>query len=552
MMRLLFVSIFLLLFSVAQAETDSKFYWPEPDQPNTETDPFIEPVKTAEENSESTKMRESPLEDDPLMRTPLEEKSLQEGIPLDLPIHETPGNGGDMDGVQPLPGEPEDLAPPLAYLPVKKKPAVKRVQQISWVESANNPNLGFSLVNLPYGVYSSASNPIRKQIGVAIGNQIFNVRRAVEAGLLAHLDFATQRALLAETLNALMALGPDAWHQVRESLSKLLQEKSYFNGNEETFLTPQKEAIMHMPIAIGDYTDFYTSLDHAKNIGKRFRPNNPIMPNFKHLPVGYHGRASSIVVSGTAIHRPKGQAKGAQEESPSYGPTTMLDYEMELGAVVGVGNELGDPISMENTKEHLFGIVILNDWSARDVQKWEYQPLGPFNGKNFASTVSPWVVTMESLREYHEAGPPRSEGDPETLDYLKTIEKEVLPITVEVWLSSKKMREVGEKPIMLSRSNFRSMYWTFPQMLVHHTSTGANMRTGDLLGSGTISGSKEGTKGCLLEICEPGSEGILLSDGTYRKFLEDGDEVIMKAYLDVPGLPKISFGECCGEVFSTR
>ncbi|MEC7839514.1 MAG: fumarylacetoacetase [Chlamydiota bacterium] len=422
----------------------------------------------------------------------------------------------------------------------------------SWVEHANDPDCDFPIQNLPYGVFSRRESPLEKHIGVAIGNQIFDLNRAVDAGILQELTQEAKRALKENSLNSFMELGKESWQQTRETITSLLRTDSYQLRDSETlkkFLFVNiHEAIMHLPFKVGDYTDFYTSLHHATNVGKRFRPQNPLLPNFKHLPVGYHGRASSIVISDTPINRPYGQTKDPTENQPTFQPTKKLDYEMELGIVVGPGNEIGKRIKMEEASEHLFGMVILNDWSARDVQKWEYQPLGPFNSKNFATTISPWVVTIEALEPYKLPGPNRTENDPDILDYLKPIDDMALDITVEVWITSKKMRESAMKPILLSRTNFNSMYWTIAQMLVHHTSTGANMRPGDLFGSGTISGQEDGTKGCLLEIVEPGEDGILLSDGTRRIFLEDGDEIIMKAYSHKEGMPRIGFGECRGIV----
>lgn len=425
-----------------------------------------------------------------------------------------------------------------------------------WIDCANESINDFPIQNLPFGVFSRKETPNDHTIGVAIGDRIIDLKRAIKTKLLCDLPPEVQQALSKSTLNAFMAMGPKIWENTRYLLQRLMNEKSsILRDNEELrymIMVPMTDVDMHLPFKIGDYTDFYTSENHARNVGKRFRPNNPLMPNFKHLPVAYHGRASSVVVSGTDIVRPKGQILESGAEAPVYKPSELLDYEIELGAVVGAGNPLGQPIAMADVADHLFGMVIINDWSARDVQKWEYQPLGPFNGKNFATSISPWVVTLEALKPYRVPGPPRKEGDPETLDYLKSEEDWALDITVEVYLSSEKMREQKMAPLLLSKGNFEGMYWTIAQMLVHHTSSGANLRTGDLLGSGTISGETDDSKGSLLEIVEPGSKGIELPDGTMRRALQDGDEVILRAYAYKEGKPRIGFGECRGIVVQPR
>jgi len=415
-----------------------------------------------------------------------------------------------------------------------------------WIECANWKTSEFPIQNLPFGVFSRPEDSL-KTIGVAIGDQILDLRRCVQAKLICGMEPKIQLALTRESLNEFFSLGKEAWSKTRKEILTLMKSGSaVLRDNErlkKVILFPLNEAIMHLPFKVGDYTDFYTSLCHAENIGKKFRPDNPLFPNFKNMPIGYNGRASSIVLSGTPIPRPKGQVLPKGAEKPLLLPTAMLDYEMELGAVIGTENPLGQPVPVDRAASHIFGMAILNDWSARDVQKWEYRPLGPFNGKNFATTISPWVVTMEALEPYRVPGPPRSEGDPEMLDYLKASEDWAYDITVEVSLSSEKMREEGMEPMVLSRANFRQMYWTWPQMVAHHTSTGTNLRPGDLLGSGTISGDGGGTVGCLLEMGE-----IELPDGSRRRFLEDGDEVVMKAYAQKEGLPRIGFGECRGVV----
>ena len=308
------------------------------------------------------------------------------------------------------------------------------------------------------------------------------------------------------------------------------------------------DAEMLLPATIGDYTDFYASLHHATNVGSMFRPDNPLLPNYKHLPVGYHGRSSSIVADGTPIRRPKGQLRPDDNAPPIFGPSRLLDYELEMAFFVGPGNERGERISMSNALGHIFGMVILNDWSARDVQKWEYQPLGPFNAKNFATSVSPWVVSLDALEPYRVAQPPRGADDPPVLDYLKPAGDAAYDITVEVYLASQKMRDAGTEPVRMSRGSFTDMYWSIAQMLVHHASTGCNLRPGDLLASGTVSGPTEESRGCMLERTWRGQHPIELPDGTKRKFLADGDEVTIRAFCEKPDAPRIGFGECRGVI----
>ena len=313
-------------------------------------------------------------------------------------------------------------------------------------------------------------------------------------------------------------------------------------------MIPREAVDLLAPAVIGDYTDFYASVHHATNVGSMFRPDNPLMPNYKHLPVGYHGRSSSIVASGTPVRRPRGQTKADDAALPAYGPSRLLDYEMEMGFFVGPGNDLGRPIPMSRARSHIFGMVIVNDWSARDVQKWEYQPLGPFNAKNFATSISAWVVTMDALEPYRVAAPPRDEDDPPLVDYLKPVDDGAYDITVEVHLASQQMRERRMDPARISRGSFTDMYWTIEQMLVHHASTGCNFRPGDLLASGTVSGPAEDSRGCLLERTWRGQNPIKLPDGTERKFLADGDEVTMRAWCERQGAARIGFGDCRGVI----
>ncbi len=426
-------------------------------------------------------------------------------------------------------------------------------QRRSFLESANDAAAHFPIQNLPLGVFRrhGGAGGDRPRIGVAIGDRILDLPRSLELKLLEGLKPEVADALRAETLNAYMALGRMHWKQVRRQVGALLDDGSRLRtdlGTQTAALVPMIEAEMLMPATIGDYTDFYASIHHATNVGSMFRPDNPLLPNYKHLPVGYHGRASSIVVSGAPIRRPMGQTVTSDVGPPTFGPSKLLDYEMEMGFFVGPGNDLGQRIAMRDAAAHVFGMVIVNDWSARDVQKWEYQPLGPFNAKNFATTISPWVVTMEALSPYRVDGPLRGPDDPPLLEYLKPDEEFGLSITVEVKIVSAGMRDRKTEPFLVSRGNMRDMYWTILQMLVHHTSTGCNMRTGDLLATGTISGPTEDSRGCLLERTWRGQHPIKLPDGTERKFLQDGDEVIMSAYCETEGFRRIGFGECRGVI----
>lgn len=425
-----------------------------------------------------------------------------------------------------------------------------------WLPSANIPDCEFPIENLPYGVYRKAGTMEQFRIGVAIGDFILDLQELLKAGLLDSLNNEIRNAVCQSSLNDLMSLDPLEWHTLREALIVILSNDcTILRDNEalkQRLFLHRKNAEMKVPVIVGDYTDFYTSLNHALNVGKMFRPDNPLFSNFKYLPIAYHGRASSIVISGVDVYRPFGQYPVIEGNSPSFLPSQKLDYEMELGAFVGQGNKIGNLISINNAQNHLFGAVILNDWSARDIQKWEYQPLGPFNGKNFCTSISPWIVTFEALKPYRIKGPPRSKDDPSIPSYLFSEENLALDITVEVWILTSNMRINGQDPVLLSRSNFCDQYWSFEQMLVHHTSSGCNLRPGDLIGSGTISGVEHGTEGCLLELTKGGKSPFQLPDGSERKFLEDGDEIIMKAYSQKGGLPKISFGECRARVLGVK
>jgi fumarylacetoacetase len=416
----------------------------------------------------------------------------------------------------------------------------------SWVESANQPDTDFPIQNLPFGVFCRQGSVESSRLGVAIGDRILDLSLCYEAGLLAELPEQLQAACAASHLNDLMALGSEASLLLRHRLSELLRSDGQRPATEREILVPKSEAELLLPAVIGDYTDFYASIFHATNVGKLFRPDNPLLPNYKYVPIAYHGRASSIVPDGTPIKRPQGQRKRPEDSAPSFGFSNLLDYEMEVGFFVGAGNELGQAIAIDRAEDHIFGLCLVNDWSARDIQAWEYQPLGPFLAKSFATTISPWTVTLEALAPFRCAAFARPPGDPPPLPYLASDGDTGIDITVEVWLRSAQMREMGMEPVRLSRASFAQMYWTVAQMLTHHTSNGCNLRSGDLIASGTVSGADEGSQGSLLEITQRGSQPIQLPTGESRSFLSDADEVILRGYCEKEGYIRIGFGECRG------
>lgn len=419
----------------------------------------------------------------------------------------------------------------------------------SWVESANAPNTDFPIQNLPFGVFRRRGLNEAPRVGVAIGDQVLDLSACGRAGVFKGLARNGAAACEESSLNTLMSLGHPVWSALRSSVSELLKENSKDRARVQSALVPMNAAELMMPAVIGDYTDFYASIFHATNVGSMFRPTNPLLPNYKYVPIGYHGRSSSIVVSGNSVHRPSGQLKDEKDEVPVVAPSKRLDYELEIGAFVGPGNRMGEPMTIEEAGENIFGICILNDWSARDIQTWEYQPLGPFLAKNFASTISPWIVTMEALAPFRVPSYRRPTGDPLPLPYLFSQDDKQyggIDLTLEVYLSSKQMREESIAPALLSRGNFKEMYWTIAQMLTHHASNGCNLRPGDLIGSGTVSGSTKDSRGCLLELSWRGSEPIRLPSGEERKFLQDGDEVIMRGYCEREGAKRIGLGECRG------
>ena len=421
----------------------------------------------------------------------------------------------------------------------------------SWVESANEPVADFPLQNLPYGVCRQLGWPAPR-IVAAIGDQVLDLAAASEAGLLPPTVAAACRE---PALNALMGLGAPAWSALRARLSELLGADTCPAGPSRAAagrcLLPASPAAMLLPARIGGYTDFYASIFHATNVGSMFRPEAPLLPNYKWVPVGYHGRASSLVASGTAIRRPHGQLKDSTAAAPVFGPSRQLDYELELAAFVGPGNALGTPIPIRQAGDSLFGVGLLNDWSARDLQSWEYQPLGPFLAKNFATSLSPWVVTLEALAPFRRPAFTRPAGDPAPLPYLADPADQRLgglDLTLEVFLLTAQMRADGAAPQRVSRGNFSVMYWTLAQLLAHHTSNGCNLQPGDVLGSGTVSGPEQDSRGCLLELTQRGAGPLTLPGGERRGFLHDGDEVILRGYAERAGARRIGLGECRGIV----
>ncbi len=425
----------------------------------------------------------------------------------------------------------------------------------SWVSSADSPETDFPIQNLPFGAFTVRGT---HRIGVAIGGHVLDLRAALDAGHLDGLDVATLAAVAQPTLNALFGLGRPAMRALRERVSRMLRADTTEGDDAKgdgALLHAMDEVRMRLPTEVGDYTDFYASIDHATNVGTMFRPDNPLLPNYKHVPIGYHGRASSLVPSGTAVRRPQGQVAAKPEGPPTFGPSARMDYELEVGAFVAAGNAMGTAIPLAQAESHIAGLVLVNDWSARDVQTWEYQPLGPFLAKNFATTVSPWVVTLDALAPFRVPARARAEGDPPLLPYLVDDADRAqggFAITLEVWLRTARMRAQGLPAERLSQGSFTRMYWTLGQMLTHHASNGCNLRAGDLLASGTVSGPEKSARGCLLELTWRGSEPLTLSTGEQRTFLADGDEVILRGWCEAPGAVRIGFGECRGSLLEAR
>jgi fumarylacetoacetase len=427
---------------------------------------------------------------------------------------------------------------------------------MSWVSSAQG-HPDFPIQNLPLGIFRRGGTSDAPSVGVAIGDQILDLRTS--AATLGVPSASLAGLCIEPNLNRLMASGRQQWSALRREISGLLAADSSVLREParmvERILVPQTEADLLLPAAIGDYSDFYASVHHATNVGSMFRPDNPLLPNYKWVPIGYHGRASSVVASGTPVRRPKGQIKGPDAEQPVYAASKSLDYEAEMGCFVGPGNELGETVPLERAEDHLFGLSLVNDWSARDIQTWEYQPLGPFLAKSFATTISPWVVTFEALEPYRVPAYARPAGDPGPLPYLdgeRNRSSGGIDVIVEVFLSTARMREAEMPEVRVSRARLADLYWTLGQMFTHHTSNGCNLRPGDLFASGTISGPTPDSRGCLLELTWRGAEPLVLPNKETRKFLEDGDEVTLRASCNSPTAVRIGFGECRGGITPAR
>ena len=427
----------------------------------------------------------------------------------------------------------------------------------SWIESANSPDSDFPIQNLPFGVFSRKGDSERR-VGVAIGDQIVDVGESLSANLWSGKARDVARWCDRPNMNELMQAPRDSISEFRARLSELLSgtpgDSSVINPLPPGALVPMSEAELYLPADIGDYTDFYASVYHATNVGKLFRPENPLLPNYKYVPIAYHGRSSTLVISGTDVTRPKGQTTEKPAGPPTFGPTEMLDYEAEVGFFVGQGTEIGQTLSLEEAEERIFGICLVNDWSARDIQSWEYQPLGPFLAKNFATTISPWVVTWEALEPYRVPAFFRPSSDPQPLPYLSSEKNKTeggIDLNIEVYIRSLLMREGRLRPFRLSQASLADIYWTPAQMLTHHSSNGCRIRPGDLFASGTVSGPEPGSQGCLLELTRRGAEFVTLPTGEERRFLHDGDEIILRAFLQREGAARIGLGECAGLIVAS-
>ncbi|MGH8697810.1 MAG: fumarylacetoacetase [Burkholderiales bacterium] len=416
----------------------------------------------------------------------------------------------------------------------------------SWVDAANSPGADFPVQNLPFAVFRRRGSSEAFRGGVAIGDQVLDLAAAHRAGAFSGEAAAAAASCTAPSLNAFMAMGPRAWSALRLGLSRALREGSPQEQRLRGCLVPQGQVEFAVPAQIGDFTDFYASVHHALRVGKQFRPDNPLLPNYKWVPIAYHGRSSSIGVSGQSFPRPVGQTMPPGAGEPAFGPSKRLDYELEVGVFVGVGNAPGQRVAIADAERHVFGLCLLNDWSARDIQAWEYQPLGPFLAKNFASTISPWIVTLEALAPYRIAWT-RDASDPQPLAYLDEPEQRTsgaIELELEAWLETPKMRDAGAEPARLSHTSFRHAYWTIFQMVAHHTVNGCNLQPGDLLGSGTQSGPAPEEAGSLLELSAGGKQPVQLPAGESRTFLEDGDCLILRGWCEKPGAARVGFGEC--------
>jgi len=420
----------------------------------------------------------------------------------------------------------------------------------SWLVTANEANTDFPIQNLPFAVFKRANINEAFRGGVAIGDQVIDLTALSNLGIFDGLAQSGLKACSAPQLNDYMSMGKATWSALRLALSNALKEGSSVKQQVEACLIAQSDVEYALPCNIGDYTDFYTSIHHATSVGLKFRPDNPLLPNYKWVPIGYHGRSSSIDVSGRDFKRPSGQTKAPTAAQPSFGPCKRLDYELEVGIFIGKGNDLGDAISIDNAEDHVFGLCIFNDWSARDIQGWEYQPLGPFLSKNFASTISPWIVTTEALAPYRSVWT-RVETDPQPMPYLESENNRAtgsFDIQLQALIETEDMRNKNEEAVQMSQSNFKDSYWTVAQMVAHHTVNGCNLRAGDMFGSGTQSGPNPEEAGSMLELSNAGADPISLPNGEKRTFLEDGDNVIMKGWCQKDGAARIGFGSVSAKI----
>lgn len=424
----------------------------------------------------------------------------------------------------------------------------------SWLASANTDSADFPIQNLPFAIFKRAGSDENFRGGVAIGDQVVDLtavsKMRVFDGIVADALVLCSKS----TLNDFMAQPSSVWSALRAALSAALSAGSALESELRACLVAQSDVEYDLPCRIGDYTDFYTSIHHATTVGSFFRPDNPLLPNYKWIPIGYHGRSSSIGVSGQEFRRPKGQTKAPDVDTPSFGPCKRLDYEMEMGIYIGGGNDMGDSIALDDSDEHIFGMCLFNDWSARDIQGWEYQPLGPFLAKNFASTVSPWIVTNEALAPFRMAWT-RDEKDPQPMEYLTSARNSELgayDVQVEVYLETPKMRDAGQAAAKLTNSSFRHSYWTTAQMVAHHTVNGCNLVAGDFFGSGTQSGPNAEEAGSLLELTGAGKNRLDLGNGETRGFVEDGDAIVMRGFCEKDGARRIGFGECYSLVLPAK
>jgi fumarylacetoacetase len=428
-----------------------------------------------------------------------------------------------------------------------------RADLTSWVES-DTGNTPYPIQNLPLGIFRRREADEQWRAGVAIGDEVLDLAAVSRVGLLSGAAGRVGARCASPSLNGVLALQPADWSALRSQVSRLLRsdttEGERARRHRHEVMVEAADTEMTIPAAVGDYTDFYASISHATNVGTMMRPDNPLLPNYKWVPIGYHGRSSSLVVSGTPVRRPLGQTS-ADGKAPSFGPSARLDYEAEIGFLIGTGNVLGEPVSIRQAEQLVFGLCLLNDWSARDIQAWEYQPLGPFLSKNFATSLSPWVVTLEALAPYRVASVSRPDGDPASLPYLTDAaqqERGAIDVKLEVLLRTRRMRDENRAPVRLSISTLADLYWTPAQLVAHHTSNGCNLRPGDLLGSGTVSGASRDARGCLLELTWRGTEPLRLPNGEERRFLEDGDEVTLRGWCERDGFARIGFGDCAGIV----